>query len=120
MSKYGNRKTTIDNITFDSAAEARRYQELKLLESAGHIRNLELQPKYEIVPAHIRQGKRHNARHYIADFRYQEKRIVERANFDAATWVTVVEDVKGCKTAVYQLKKALFLWRYQHIEFRET
>ena len=35
--KYGNRKVEIDGVTFDSIAEARRYQELKLLETAGEI-----------------------------------------------------------------------------------
>ncbi len=41
--KYGNRKTEVDGIVFDSAAEARRWAELKLLERAGEIRNLERQ-----------------------------------------------------------------------------
>lgn len=39
--KYHNRKTVIDGITFDSAKEARRYMELKLLERAGEISNLQ-------------------------------------------------------------------------------
>ncbi|MDD3747626.1 MAG: DUF1064 domain-containing protein, partial [Anaerostipes sp.] len=43
-SKYGARKTVIDGITFDSKREAKRYQELKLLEQAGEISYLELQP----------------------------------------------------------------------------
>ena len=43
--KYHNKKVTIDGITFDSKKEARRYQELKLLERAGEIQNLELQKK---------------------------------------------------------------------------
>ena len=36
--KYGNRKTVVDDIKFDSKAEARRYKELKLLEKSGIIK----------------------------------------------------------------------------------
>lgn len=31
LSKYGNKKTEVDGIKFDSAKEAKRYSELKLL-----------------------------------------------------------------------------------------
>ena len=44
--KYGNQKVIIDGIKFDSKAEAERYKELKILERAGKIRGLRLQPKY--------------------------------------------------------------------------
>ena len=33
----------MDGIVFDSAKEANRYKELKLLERAGHIKSLRLQ-----------------------------------------------------------------------------
>ena len=32
--KYRNKKTTVDGVTFDSAKEARRYQELRLMTRA--------------------------------------------------------------------------------------
>jgi len=35
--KYGNRKVTVDGITFDSRKEAARWQELRFLEKAGEI-----------------------------------------------------------------------------------
>ena len=41
--KYGNKKTVVDGITFDSRKEAKRYQELKLLEKAGEIKDLRRQ-----------------------------------------------------------------------------
>ena len=47
-SKYGAIRTTVDGVTFASKAEARRYAELKLLEQAGEIKGLELQPKFDI------------------------------------------------------------------------
>ena len=43
-SKYSNKKVLIDGITFDSKKEAKRYTELKILESAGEIINLEVAP----------------------------------------------------------------------------
>ena len=49
--KYRNIKTEVDGIKFDSKREAQRYQELKLLEKGGVISNLELQPKFELLPA---------------------------------------------------------------------
>ena len=60
MNKYHAIKTTVDGITFDSRAEARRYRELKLLERAGVIENLVLQPKFELQPKY-KIGKGVNA-----------------------------------------------------------
>lgn len=42
-SKYGAVKTEVDGIMFDSKREAKRYQELRLLEQAWEITNLRLQ-----------------------------------------------------------------------------
>ena len=92
--KYHNRKTVIDGITFDSAKEARRYMELKLLERAGEISHLQRQVKFEVIP---KCGKERSST-YIADFVYQEN-----GN-------TVVEDVKGVKTPEYILKRKLMNW----------
>ncbi len=44
MTKYRAQPTIVDGIRFHSKGEARRYQELRLLERAGEITNLELQP----------------------------------------------------------------------------
>lgn len=87
--KYGAQKTTVDNITFDSKKEAGRYRELKLMEKAGLIRGLILQAT---IPC-IVNGKK--VCDYRADFSYIEG---DRH---------IVEDVKGVKTPVYQLKKKL-------------
>ena len=45
-SKYKAKKTIIDGITFDSKSEAKRYEELKLLQRGGAIQNLSLQPRF--------------------------------------------------------------------------
>lgn len=101
-SKYHSRKTTVDGITFDSAREAKRYQELKLLERAGAIRDLELQVRFELIPSFDVDGKHYRPTCYIADFVYT----------DAKTGKEVVEDVKGVRTDVYRLKAKMFAQRY--------
>ena len=46
--KYGATKVKIDGYTFASKLEAGRFQELKLLEKAGAIRDLTVHPRYRI------------------------------------------------------------------------
>ena len=87
--KYKNIKTVVDGITFDSKKEAARYQELKLMERAGTILGLQLQPKFPIFI----NGKK--VFEYRADFQY----------YDSDETTRIVEDVKGVKTDVYKLKK---------------
>lgn len=80
---------------FASKAEARRYNELRMLELAGQIAELECQPRFEI---HALDGTRVGK--FSADFRY----------FDRSTKRVVVEDVKGGKatrTEAYLLRKRL-------------
>lgn len=109
-SKYHARKVTIDGITFDSAKEAHRYQELRLLERAGAISGLRRQVKYELIPAQRIGGKViERAVTYIADHVY----------FDKRTGETVVEDVKGMKTKEYVIKRKLMLYVHS-IRIREV
>lgn len=109
-SKYFNKKTEIDGIIFDSQKEARRYCELRALLKAGKIKNLEIQPKFELIPKFRKNGENYRAIMYVADFRYSENDIV------------IVEDVKSDftrKNPVYLLKKKLFLSRYEFV-FKEV
>ena len=46
--KYHNQPQTIDGHYFPSTAEANRYCELKMLIMAGEVREIELQPSFEI------------------------------------------------------------------------
>lgn len=101
-SKFHARKTVVDGITFDSKREAKRYGELKLLERAGEIRDLQMQVRYELIPAFDVDGKHYRPTSYIADFTY----------VDAKTGKKVVEDVKGMRTDVYRLKAKMFAHRY--------
>lgn len=100
--KYQERKTEIDGITFDSAAEARRYVHLKMLEAAGEIKDIEIQPKWELQPSFKRGKRTIRAITYRADFRYTE----------VATGESVVEDVKGMETEVFRLKAKMLLYQY--------
>lgn len=108
-SKYKNKKTEVDGVKFDSMKEARRYGELKLLVRGGVIKDLKLQPAFELVPSQVYQGKTMKKVSYIADFMYK----------DIKRGITVVEDVKGFKTDVYKIKKKLFLYKYPKYEFKE-
>ncbi len=90
--KYRAEPTALDGHKFASKKEANRYAELKLMEKAKLIFDLELQP----VLACIVNGV--HVCDYIADFRYRENHGLK---------LQVTEDVKGVRTPVYRLKKKL-------------
>ena len=90
MNKYYNQKTKIDGINFDSKAEAKRYQQLKLMEQAGSIKDLVLQPKFLLQDKFIYKNKTYRKIEYIADFSY----------FSIEEDIFIVEDVKGVKTCL--------------------
>lgn len=97
--KYNNAKVE----GYDSKKEYRRASELKLLERAGVISDLNEQVKYELIPSQYEtiNGKKkciERAISYYADFQY-----TENGN-------TIVEDVKGFRTEVYKIKKKLMLY----------
>lgn len=122
--KLNNKSIIIDGIKFDSKKEGSRYCELKLLQRAGKISDLELQKKYELIPAQyktVETGEYYKVGEqkgqpktkqvcveqsvvYIADFVYQEN------------GQTVVEDVKGYRDpasatyAKFVLKRKMMLW----------
>ena len=113
MNKYHAQKCVIDGIEFASRKEARRYQELLLLQRAGAIQDLQMQVKYVLIPAQhetyakwgkngkrLKDGKRLVEREcsYIADFVY---------TLDGKL---VVEDTKGFRTKEYAIKRKLMLY----------
>ena len=109
-SKYHSKKVVVDGITFDSKKEAKRYQELKLMERAGIIKELELQKEFELQPGFKKNGKTYRKITYKADFCY----------FHNEEYKYICEDVKGFKTEVYKLKKKLFEYKYKDLELREV
>lgn len=102
--KYKNVSVFMDGVTFDSVREAQRWQELKLMRSAGEITELRRQVHYELIPTQkIRDwktGKMKTERGvmYIADFVYRDR----AGEF-------IVEDTKGFRTADYIIKRKLML-----------
>jgi Protein of unknown function (DUF1064) len=97
-SKYKNRPTG----GYASVKESRRAAELKMLEQAGKIRNLQEQVPFILIPT---QFDAHGHRverpcKYFADFVYEEA---------GPLWVQVVEDTKGIETPEFKIKKKLML-----------
>lgn len=97
--KYGAKKTTVDGIVFDSRLEASRWSELRNLEKAGVIKNLERQKEFVLIDK-SEYGRKVV---YKADFVYETKE-----------GKMVVEDTKSAatKTGVYKLKKRMVAERY--------
>lgn len=100
---------TRDGILFASKAEMRRYQELRLLEKAGKIKDLICQPKFELVPAFTLLKKQYHAMYYYGDFQY----------YDCEKKKKIVEDVKGVETDVFKMKEKLMAYRH-HIEIHKV
>ena len=104
-SKYLNRKTVIDGVEFDSKHEAMRWCELKYMERAGLIYDLQRQVPFVLIPTQRDEvtGKLlEKETKYYADFTYRDRQ----------TNRLVVEDAKGVKTEAYRLKKKLMLYRH--------
>lgn len=100
-SKYGNRKTKVGDLTFDSRLEADRWKELCELQRVGKIGLLKRQRSFILAVNGVSICR------YRADFTYVENGAL------------VVEDAKGFLTDVYKLKKRLMKAVYG-IEIRET
>ena len=124
--KYGATKVIVDGITFDSIREARRYKDLKLLQSSGKISDLRLQVPFELVPALFEhtgevytKGKRKGQ---PKQGKCIEKAVVYKADFVyTEDGRQIVEDAKGMPTKDYIIKRKLFRQLYgDQYEFREV
>ena len=113
--KYGNKKVTTAEGTFDSKGEHQRWLFLRDAERRGEIRDLRRQVTYQLVPAmhytetvHLKtkdkQVKRVWTRPvtYTADFVYKRRELLT-----VGVWEEVVEDFKGMPNDRWQMKKAL-------------
>lgn len=117
-SKYGNKKTTVDGIEFDSKKEAKRWGELQVLLKAGRITEIERQVMFELAPS-VKFSTSPRATptlRYVADFVYFEH--YGNAG-ETKLWRSVVEDAKGFRTADYKIKRHLMLAVHK-IEVSET
>ena len=69
--KYNNQPTERRGIKFDSRKEANRFEELMLLQEAGEIAELKLQPQFTLQESYVTYlGERVRAIRYVADFSY--------------------------------------------------
>jgi hypothetical protein len=103
--KYGAVATVVDGIRFMSKAEAARWSDLKLLEKAGEIRDLERQPRFPLFA----RGSAHayDVKHvgdYVADFRYRAGKA----------GILTIEEVKGVMTPLARWKIRHFELQYGH------
>lgn len=89
--KYGNRKTVVDGITFDSKRESRRYELLKERKRAGEIKGFSRQVAFSLPGGIV----------YICDFLIYN-------NDDTFT----VEDSKGIHTKEFKIKRRLLRAEY--------
>ena len=108
--KYGNKKITTDDGTFDSKKEWKRWEELKLLRRAGEISNLYRQVPYGLIPKQRDDTGKVIEREvtYVADFTYVTK-----------DGEHVVEDAKGMRTKDYILKRKMMLY-FHGIRIKEV
>lgn len=97
--------------TFDSKREAERYDQLLLMQKAGKIRNLKLQPEFTLQEGFVdaQTGERVKPIVYKADFMYEVN------TGDALHWQRSIEDAKGVRTKEYLLKRKMMLERGFHI-----
>ena len=113
--KYGNKKVEYDGITFDSKKEAIRYAELKLLEKSGHIKALQRQVKFVLIPS-LRETPTEKYTRGAKKGQFKLGKVIEREVAYIADFVyiengkTVVEDTKGMKTKDYIIKRKLMLF----------
>jgi hypothetical protein len=99
VSKYGSKKHTCsDGRIMDSKREAKRYEELLLLQKLGEITELETQVEYVLIPKQRSWLRTERACTYTLDFRYRDKAGVRHH-----------EDSKGMKTQQYVIRRKLML-----------
>ena len=98
--KFGNRKVTVDGVTFDSHGELMRWSELQLLQKAGQIEGLQRQIT---VPLVVNGTKVCALRPDYAYFQDGKR---------------VYEDFKGFQTRDWQIKWKLAKAIFPNIEWR--
>jgi len=104
--KFNNKKVVLNGLKFDSKKEARRHQDLTLMQAAGQISELRRQVPYPLVINGI------DICTYIADFVYVRHPITGGS-------LSVVEDVKGFKTPEYRMKNKM-MFAVHNIRILET
>lgn len=130
--------TEINNIKFDSATEANRYQDLLAKQKKGLVKDIILQPLYVLQPKYFVYNNEIITEDNPMFTDYNKKRlaynknkskeeqikVVQAIKYKAdfkiimADGTEIVEDVKGIKTTDFKLKEKMLLFRYPTINFR--
>jgi hypothetical protein len=105
--KYGNRKTVVDGITFDSQWESEVYMILKDMKRCGEIADFERQ-----VPYVLQDGYEAGRRKILP--------IIHKVDFKVVLNNGGVEliEAKGFETETYKIKRKMFESRYPNIPYR--
>lgn len=95
MNKYRNEPVQIGAEKYRSKREAKRHQELLLLERCGDIERLRREVPFVLAPGVKLDGRMKPPLRYVADFVYSRQ------------GQQVVEDAKGVRTPLYRAKRHL-------------
>lgn len=98
MNKYKNKPQEWNGEKFRSIRELKRYQYLLVLQKDGDIRNLRREVPFWLAESVSIKGRKRPPIRYVADYVYEDAR---------RGWSVIVEDCKGARTAVYNLKRHL-------------
>jgi hypothetical protein len=98
--KYNSSKVEFQGITFDSKQEFDFYLELLSQKERGEISEIQLQPKFELLPKYEYQGKKKQGISYTADFA-----VVKNGEL-------VIFDVKGMETQQGNMRRKMFEQKY--------
>ena len=102
MSKYNNKKCEYNGIKFDSQMELKFYLHLLELQKDGIVRDIHLQPSYELLEAYEIEGKKVRPINYKADFK-----VIYTDGHEE------VIDIKGFTTPDFLIKKKIFQHKYK-------
>lgn len=97
-------------IRFDSKKEASYYDQLKVHQQLGLVKDIRCQVQFLLKPAYTDgdTGERYRAINYLADFTFYR--------LEDGEWKYHIVDVKGRKTQEYALKKKIMADQGHYIE----
>ena len=98
--KYHSETIYFDGIKFDSKDELLYYKYLLDIKKTRNIQ-IELQPKFELIPNYVYQGKKHRGITYTADFKVTDE------YGDVA-----IIDIKGMETQQGNMRRKMFEYKY--------
>ena len=101
MNKYNNKIVEYKNIKFHSQMELDFYLHLLKLKEEGVVKEIILQPKFELQPAYVKNGRKVRRIDYVGDF-----------HVIYADGKEEVIDVKGQELPLFLLKKKILEYKY--------